>query len=99
MAELPSYLDRDGLAKYFAQERLGSDTLSAYILAIADEAGWSIPDGAKQRMIAGLLGFIEGRVLRDSALPTADLSIRKIAAVEALSRSQPVDPRCCPPCP
>jgi uncharacterized protein YfaS (alpha-2-macroglobulin family) len=92
MAELPSYLDRDGLAKYFAQERLGSDTLSAYILAIADEAGWSIPDGAKQRMIAGLLGFIEGRVLRDSALPTADLSIRKIAAVEALSRSQPVDP-------
>jgi len=92
MAELPSYLDRDGLAKYFAQERLGSDTLSTYILAIAHEAGWPVPDGVRQRMIAGLRGFIEGRVLRDSPLPTADLSIRKVAALEALSRSESLDP-------
>jgi hypothetical protein len=92
MAELPSYLDRDGLAKYFAQERLGSDTLTAYILSIADEAGWALPEGAKQRMTNGLHAFIEGRVLRDSALPTADLSIRKVAALEALSRTQAVDP-------
>jgi uncharacterized protein YfaS (alpha-2-macroglobulin family) len=92
IAELPSHLDRDGLAKYFAQEPLGSDTLTAYILAIAEEAGWSIPDAAKQRMAAGLRGFVEGRVLRDSALPTADLSIRKLAALEALSRGEALDP-------
>ncbi|HWQ39211.1 MAG TPA: MG2 domain-containing protein [Burkholderiales bacterium] len=91
MKELPAYLDRDGLAKYFAQERLGSDTLTAYVLAIAHEAGWPVPDTARERMSAGLRGFIEGRVLRDSPLPTADLTIRKLAALEALSRSQPVD--------
>jgi hypothetical protein len=90
--ELPSYLDRDGLAKYFAQERAGSDTLTAYVLAIADEAGWQLPEATRQRMTAGLLGFIEGRVQRDSALPASDLSIRKVAAIEALSRSQAIDP-------
>ena len=32
-------------------------------------------------------GFIEGKIVKDTHLPTADLSIRKIAALEALSRS------------
>jgi alpha-2-macroglobulin len=91
MEALPAYLDRDGLARYFAQERRGSDTLSAYLLAIAGEAGWPIPEAAKARLLAGLRGFVEGRVLRDSPLPTADLAIRKVAALDALSRSEAVD--------
>lgn len=91
MDALPAYLDRDGLAKYFAQERRGSDTLSAYLLAIASEAGWTIPETVKTRMLAGLQAFVEGRVLRDSPLQTADLAIRKIAALAAMSRSQPID--------
>ena len=37
-------------------------------------------------MEAALVGFVEGRVVRDSDLPTADLAIRKMAALEALSR-------------
>ena len=37
-------------------------------------------------MLRGLEGFATGRVIRGSALPTADLTIRKIAAIEALSR-------------
>ncbi len=37
-------------------------------------------------MSAGLTGFVEGRVRRGSELATADLAIRKVAAVEALSR-------------
>jgi len=37
-------------------------------------------------MEQALIGFVEGRVVRYSALQTADLSIRKIAALEALSR-------------
>jgi uncharacterized protein YfaS (alpha-2-macroglobulin family) len=37
-------------------------------------------------MIQGLRDFIEGRVIRDSVLPTADLAVRKLAAIEALSR-------------
>jgi hypothetical protein len=37
-------------------------------------------------MEEGLRGFAEGRVIRWGALPTMDLAIRKVAAVEALSR-------------
>ena len=83
---LPLYLDRDGLAKYWTDLREGSDTLTAYLLSIAREAGYSIPDDALGRMIQGLSNFIQGRVVRGSALNTADLAVRKIAAMEALSR-------------
>jgi hypothetical protein len=56
------------------------------VLAIANEAGWQIPEYNRQRMIQGLTGFVAGRVARNSALPTADLAIRKLAAIAALSR-------------
>jgi uncharacterized protein YfaS (alpha-2-macroglobulin family) len=92
MAELPSYLDGDGLAKYFPTCRRGSDVLTAYLLAIASEAGRKIPWQVKNRMTGGLKGFIEGRIIRYSSLPTADLSIRKMAALDALSRHIKVKP-------
>ncbi len=87
IAELPAYQDDDGLVKFFRSDVLdGDDALTAYVLAIADQAGYAIPQAPRDRMIAGLTGFVEGRVTRYSALPTADLAIRKLAAVEALSR-------------
>ena len=87
VSELPSYLDSDGLVKYFPSSGRGSDMLTAYILSVSDEAGWKVPEHIKDQMVNGLKGFIEGRVNRYSLLPTADLSIRKMAALEALSRS------------
>ncbi|HKB81955.1 MAG TPA: alpha-2-macroglobulin, partial [Burkholderiales bacterium] len=92
MDELPSFLDRDGFAKYFASERLGSDTLTAYLLSIASEAGWEIPAGSLSRMRGALRNFVTGRAGRDSPLQTADLTIRKVTALEALSRYQPIEP-------
>jgi len=86
MSELPSYLDADGLVKYFPTMISGSPTLTAYLLAIGDEAGWSIPDETKEKIETGLKRFVEGSIIRYSPLPTADLSIRKLSAVEALSR-------------
>jgi uncharacterized protein YfaS (alpha-2-macroglobulin family) len=94
MNTLPAHLDRDGLARYFPSDWLeGSDALTAYVLAIAHEAGWEIPADARDRMLRGLTGFVEGRVVRHSRLPTADLAIRKVAALEALSRYGRVEPR------
>ncbi len=87
IAKLPSHIDSDGLVKYFPTCPLGDDTLTSYILSISNEAGWEIPSEVKMRMEEGLKGFIEGRVVRYSSLPTADLSIRKMAALESLSRS------------
>ncbi len=92
MDELPSFLDRDGFVKYFASERLGSDTLTSYVLAIANEAGWEIPAGPLSRMQGALRNFVSSRAGRDSPLQTADLTIRKIAALEALSRYQSIEP-------
>jgi len=39
-----------------------------------------------------LIGFVQGRIVRNSQLPTADVAIRKMAALEALSRSGKVRP-------
>jgi uncharacterized protein YfaS (alpha-2-macroglobulin family) len=87
MRELPAYLDEDGLLRYFASDWLpGEDALTAYVLQIADEAGWPIPAHLAERLRKGLRDFVEGRVVRDSALPTADLTLRKLAAIEALAR-------------
>ena len=90
MEALPSYLDGDGLAKYFPSMEYGSDALTAYLISLADEAGWTIPEEPKQRMAKALQGFIEGRVERGSRLQTADLAYRKLAAAEALSRLGPL---------
>lgn len=88
MNALPAHLDSDGLAKYFPLMLRGSDVLTAYLLIIADEAGWQIPDDARSRMLNGLRGFVEGRVVRYSALPTADLTLRKLSALNALARHE-----------
>ncbi len=92
VANMPAYMDSSGLLKYFPRMSLGSEILTAYVLSISDEAGWTIPLELKERMIQGLRDFIEGRILRRSALPTADLSIRKIMCIEALSRSGQAEP-------
>ncbi|HMK52651.1 MAG TPA: alpha-2-macroglobulin family protein, partial [Thermodesulfobacteriota bacterium] len=93
MSELPSHLDSDGLVKYFPPCLYGSPTLTSYIMAIGHEAGWGIPDEVKEKMETGLKKFIEGSIVRYSPIPTADLSIRKLAAVEALSRVGKAEPK------
>ena len=92
MAAMPDYLDRDGLLKYWPIMRDGDDVLTSYVLSIAGEAGYPIPDNERNRLEQALIGFVEGRIVRYSALPTADLAIRKVAALEALSRrSEPLN--------
>ena len=87
IAELPAYLDSDGLVKYFQSSWLhGSDILSAYLVAVTHESGWEIPRMTRERILDGLENFVNGKVVRVSDLATADLTIRKIAALEALSR-------------
>lgn len=86
MAALPSYLDRDGLAKYFPLMLYGSDTLTSYILTIADEAGWEIPRETRDVMVKALTAFVQGKIIRHSSLPTADLALRKLAALNAIAR-------------
>jgi uncharacterized protein YfaS (alpha-2-macroglobulin family) len=92
-AAMPAHLDADGLLKYFPGMMWGSEVLSAYVLSISHAAGWALPETVESRVIEGLTGFVEGKVKRNSLLPTADLSIRKMAALEALSRVGKAEPK------
>ncbi|GGC93326.1 Ig-like domain-containing alpha-2-macroglobulin family protein [Undibacterium terreum] len=97
MTELPTYLDDDGLAYYYppndASKRLGSDTLTAYILAASNEASYALPQQSRDKMLRGLAAFVDGKITRDFWSPKKDLDVRKIAALEALSRYGQMDPR------
>ncbi|WP_442957763.1 alpha-2-macroglobulin family protein [Polaromonas sp.] len=95
VAQLPSYLDSDGLANYFpprdGEASRGSDALTAYLLAATHEAAslnpaFALPDEARAPMERGLIAFVEGRIQRDFWSPRKDLDVRKLAALEALSR-------------
>ena len=88
---LPSYLDSEGMVKFFPNLEKGSEILTTYLLAIAHEAGWEIPAAEKARMEVALGQFIQGKLIRRGALPTADLAIRKMAAMDALSRWNKAD--------
>jgi uncharacterized protein YfaS (alpha-2-macroglobulin family) len=86
MGSLPAYLDRDGFAMYFPGLGRGSDVLTTYLLSIANEAAWEIPEAPRVRMQNALERFVAGQVTREPEWRAADLSIRKIAALQALAR-------------
>ncbi|MES2015457.1 MAG: MG2 domain-containing protein [Pseudomonadota bacterium] len=87
MSSLPSFLDSDGLARYFPMAWLqGDDALTVYLLTIAHEAGYVIPEAPRNRMLHGLENFVAGRIHRYGALQTADVVLRKVAAIDALAR-------------
>jgi uncharacterized protein YfaS (alpha-2-macroglobulin family) len=90
MNRLPSYLDSDGLANYFPprpdQAPQGSDRLTAHLLAVAHEAGQPLPEAAREAMLGGLSAFVEGRLQRRFWSPRPDTEVRRLAALEALSR-------------
>jgi uncharacterized protein YfaS (alpha-2-macroglobulin family) len=93
MSSLPSFLDSDGLARYFPMGWLqGDDALTAYMLTIANEAGYDIPEAPRNRMLRGLENFVAGRIHRYGSLQTADVVLRKLAAIDALARYQLAKP-------
>lgn len=100
-AELPSYLDSDGLAGYFPPRpdaaSAGSDRLTAYLIAASHEAGFELPAAARDTMLNGLVQFVEGRIQRTNWQPpnlkVRAIDVRKLSAIEALSRYDKAQPR------
>ena len=94
---LPTYLDSDGLANYFPPRAedgpRGSDRLTAYVLAATHEAKFELPPAARDAMLGGLTAFVEGRIERRFWSPKPDLDVRKLAAIEALSRYGRAQPK------
>jgi len=93
VSELPAYMDNDGMVKYFPLMQSGSDTLTSYILSLADEAGLQIPEEPKKKMLDALKGFVEGKIRAYSPFSAADLTVRKLSAIDALSRNGMAEPK------
>jgi alpha-2-macroglobulin len=53
VSTLPAHMDADGLLKYFPTMSEGSDVLTAYLLSIAHEAGWTVPPELQEAMLQG----------------------------------------------
>ena len=84
---LPTYLDGDGLVRYFPEQRMqGSEALTAYVLSMTAEAGFAIPAVSKGRMIEAMKAVVEGRLRRD-AQGQGDVRLLRIAALAALARN------------
>jgi alpha-2-macroglobulin len=92
IADLPSYTDSDGLLKYFPVMDHGSEVLTAYFISIADEAGLTVPADSEAALQKGLSDFVEGRITREGPIQAADLTLRKLAAIDALARAGHADP-------
>src|SRR5690606_1668506 len=81
----------DGLAGYFPGGERGSEVLTAYLLAVSDEArslglDYGLPTDARNAMRQGLIEFVEGRLARYRWAPSNDLQLRKLLVLEALAR-------------
>jgi hypothetical protein len=87
---MPTYLDANGLARYFPGEgtygNAGSPVLTAYLLDVSHAAGFAIPPELAQRLERGLAAFAEGRIKPEHWAPQNDLLARKLSALEALTR-------------
>jgi uncharacterized protein YfaS (alpha-2-macroglobulin family) len=85
---LPTYLDNDGLLRYWPNERLeGSAEMTAYVMAITAANGFAVPDAPKQKMIKALQAVVEGRLIRKGYGPY-DIRPVRIAALAALARNK-----------
>lgn len=93
VARLDSYLDGDGLAKYFPTLEYGSAALTAHMLTLSAESGWALPDGGRERMLRALTGYVEGRIAREP-LPSDSTrrASRKLDAIAALVRWESARP-------
>lgn len=86
MEKLPLYLDSEGFVKFFPEMNEGSDTLTSYMLAISNEAGYPIPPEPREKMISATRNFVTGKISRTYRLNATDLVLRKLTAMEAISR-------------
>ena len=86
MEVLNVYLDGNGLARFFPGDGPGSEVLTAYLLAVSDEAQRPLPDASRGRMLGALERYVAGTLTTDSPVRAVDGPLRKLAAAEALAR-------------
>ncbi|TGN10066.1 alpha-2-macroglobulin family protein [Leptospira ilyithenensis] len=90
-SELGSYLDSNGLVKYFPRMERGSEILTAYVLTSSKLADFEMNGDSVTKMVGGLRAFLLGNIQGDRWSFGADSVIRKIIVMEALSRYETLE--------
>ncbi len=92
-AQLPAYLDANGLVKFYPNSESGSEILTAYILSISKMGALVLPDNVKNPMIAGLKKFVSGKLARQNSgnQSATDLLANKAFANETLARVDKIE--------
>ena len=92
MAELPTYIARNGLLHYWpVPDEPGSIALTAYALSVSADAGLAWPDAAKAGLLDTLRGVVDGRVTEEGTGP-GDTRLLRIAALAALAHNGAATP-------
>lgn len=87
--EMPTFLDGDGLLRYFPGDMPGSEALTAYVLALTAEAGLPLPEGPRARMIEAMKAVLDGRLRHEDY---GDVRLQRVAAFAALARAGSATP-------
>ena len=88
--EIPTYQASDGLLRYWPSDsQPGSEALTAYVLSLTAEAGLTIPEPARTRMIEGLKAVLDGRVRHENY---GDVRLQRLASLAALARAGAATP-------
>ncbi len=91
-AEIPAYLDSDGLLKYWpVGDMRGSPALTAYVMSISAEAGLPIAEEPKAKLLSALKAVVDGRLKREYPWGGNDRYTR-LAALAALARNGAATP-------
>ena len=94
VANLPTYLDSDGLASYFppraamptGQRHPHGLPAGRHARGCRHQPCFCAARRGRAPMERALIAFVEGRIQRSHWSPRKDLDVRKLAAIEALSR-------------
>jgi uncharacterized protein YfaS (alpha-2-macroglobulin family) len=93
---LPSYLDSQGLLKFFSSSSCGSVPLTRYVLAILAENGKSVPTDTLEKMSAGLQGYVDGkdscRNWYDDIIGSRYREEIRVLAIDGISRAKKFRP-------
>jgi uncharacterized protein YfaS (alpha-2-macroglobulin family) len=93
MKLLPSYLDTDGLVKFYPGAESGDDVLTSYVLSGSQLGRTKLPDEFRNKMLKGLQDSIMGRLRnRNSKNQTPEVTYaKKVYALETLARYKTVN--------
>lgn len=85
--KIGTYIDANGLLRYFPSSfSKGSVNLTAYVMSVVHEAGFSFSEETENRLLQGIGAYAEGRLKEEVQAPRIDETLKKISAFETLSR-------------